>query len=61
MFNCATWPWPSDLEQRPQLANRITSTLRQDTCERLIGSAKTSAGIAGEVYRILMAGSVLPQ
>jgi hypothetical protein len=39
----------------PSLPIGSRRTLRQDTCERLIGSAKTSAGIAGEVYRILMA------
>jgi AraC-like DNA-binding protein len=42
------------LDQRPQLAHRLTSTLLQETCDRLIGETKISSGFAGEVYRILM-------
>jgi AraC-like DNA-binding protein len=42
------------LDQKPQLAHRLTSTLLQETCDRLIGQAKTSTGVAGEVYQILM-------
>lgn len=42
------------LDQAPQLANRLTSTLMQETCDRLIGRAKTSLGFAGEVYQQLM-------
>lgn len=42
------------LNQKPQLAHRITSTLLQETCDRLIGQVKTSAGVAGEVYQLLM-------
>lgn len=44
----------SILDQKPQLAHRLTSTLLQETCDRLIGQAKTSVGTAGEVYQILM-------
>jgi len=44
------------LEQKPQLAHRITSTLLQGTCDRLIGQVKTSSGVAGEVYQLLMQG-----
>jgi AraC-like DNA-binding protein len=42
------------LEQRPQLAHRLTATLLQETCDRLIGQAKTSVGVSGEVYQVLM-------
>lgn len=42
------------LDQKPQLAHKLTSTLLQDTCDRLIGQAKTSSGTAGEVYQLLM-------
>lgn len=42
------------LDQPTQLAHKLTSTLMQTTCERLIGQAKTSAGISGQVYQILM-------
>jgi AraC-like DNA-binding protein len=44
----------SILDRKPQLAHRLTSTLLQETCDRLIGQAKTSVGVAGEVYQILM-------
>ncbi|RJG03921.1 AraC family transcriptional regulator [Noviherbaspirillum sedimenti] len=42
------------LDRKPQLAHRLTSTLLQETCDRLIGQAKVSVGVAGEVYQILM-------
>lgn len=42
------------LDRQPQLAHRLTSTLLQETCDRLIGQAKTSVGVAGEVYQMLM-------
>lgn len=42
------------LSQAPKLANRLTRAMLQETCDRLIGKAKTSSGIAGEVYQILM-------
>ncbi len=42
------------LDQKPQLAHKLTATLLQETCDRLIGQAKTSVGVAGEVYQILM-------
>ncbi|UUX95241.1 AraC family transcriptional regulator [Aquabacterium sp. J223] len=43
------------LDKPTQLAHKLTSTLMQATCERLIGQAKISAGASGEVYQILMA------
>ncbi|MGU3663071.1 AraC family transcriptional regulator [Methylobacterium sp. A49B] len=42
------------LDQKPQLAHRLTSFMFQDACDNLIGKAKASAGVAGEVYQILM-------
>lgn len=42
------------LSQAPQLANRLTRTMLQETCDRLIGRAKTSSGVAGEVYQLMM-------
>nr|WP_315187400.1 AraC family transcriptional regulator [uncultured Albidiferax sp.] len=43
------------LDRPTQLAHKLTSALMQATCERLIGQAKTSVGISGQVYQILMA------
>lgn len=42
------------LEHKPQLAHRHTAALLQETCDRLIGQAKTSTGASGEVYQVLM-------
>ncbi len=42
------------LEQKPQLAHRHSAALIQETCDRLIGHAKTSVGASGEVYQVLM-------
>jgi AraC-like DNA-binding protein len=42
------------LEIRPYLANRHSAALLQETCDRLIGQAKTSVGASGEVYQVLM-------
>ncbi|WP_186109055.1 AraC family transcriptional regulator [Burkholderia gladioli] len=42
------------LELRPHLAHRHSAALLQDTCDRLIGQAKTSSGASGEVYQLLM-------
>ncbi len=44
----------SILDQKPQLAHRLTSTLLQETCDRLIGQSKTESGTAGEVYQLMM-------
>lgn len=47
--------YPRDLlDQKPQLAHKLTSASLQDTCDRLIGQAKTSSGTAGDVYQLLM-------
>lgn len=42
------------LDQKPRMAHRLTAALLQETCDRLIGQAKISAGVSGHVYRILM-------
>lgn len=44
----------SILDKPTQLAHKLTSSLMQSTCERLIGQAKTSMGLSGQVYQILM-------
>jgi hypothetical protein len=44
----------SILDQKPHLAHRLTATVLQETCDRLIGQAKVSAGISGEVYQMMM-------
>jgi len=43
------------LERKPQLAHPLTTAMLQETCDRLIGQAKTSSGVSGEVYQSLMA------
>lgn len=43
------------LDQPTQLAHKLTSTLMQATCDRLLGQARTSVGASGRVYQILMA------
>jgi len=42
------------LDHKPQLAHQLTASLLQETCDRLIGQAKTSSGVSGEVYQVLM-------
>jgi len=42
------------LGQKPQLAHRHSAALIQEMCDRLVGEAKTSSGVSGEVYQILM-------
>lgn len=42
------------LEMEPHLAHRHSAALLQETCDRLIGQAKTSFGASGEVYQVLM-------
>ena len=44
----------SILEQAPELGNRLTRAMLEETCDRLIGQAKMTSGIAGEIYRLLM-------
>lgn len=42
------------LERKPQLAHRHSAALIQETCDRLVGQTKTSSGVSGEVYQMLM-------
>jgi AraC-like DNA-binding protein len=44
----------SILDRAPELANRFTRTMLEETCDRLIGQAKMTSGIAGEVYQLLV-------
>jgi AraC-like DNA-binding protein len=44
----------SILDQKPHLAHHLTASVLQETCERLIGQAKVSTGISGEVYQMMM-------
>lgn len=42
------------LEQTPELGNRLTRTMLEETCDRLIGQSRLSSGLSGEVYQILL-------
>jgi len=42
------------LDQTPELGNRLTRTMLEETCERLIGQSRISSGLSGEVYQLLM-------
>ncbi|ODP37157.1 AraC family transcriptional regulator [Sphingomonas turrisvirgatae] len=42
------------LDQTPELGNRLTRTMLEETCDRLIGQARVSSGLSGEVYQLLM-------
>jgi AraC-like DNA-binding protein len=42
------------LEQTPELGNRLTRIMLEETCERLIGQSRMSSGLSGEVYQILL-------
>ncbi|WP_296594876.1 AraC family transcriptional regulator [Phenylobacterium sp.] len=44
----------SILEQAPELANRLTRAMLEDTCDRLAGEANMTTGVAGDVYQLLM-------
>lgn len=44
----------SILDRKPQLAHKLTAKLLQDMCDRLIGQAKISSGVTGDVYQVLM-------
>ena len=44
----------SILDQAPELGNRMTRILLEETCDRLIGEAIIRSGVAGEIYQILM-------
>ncbi len=42
------------LEQTPELGNRLTRMMMEETCERLIGQSRLSTGWSGEVYQLLL-------
>lgn len=42
------------LDQTPELGNRLTRTMLEETCDRLIGQSRISSGLSGEVYQFLM-------
>jgi AraC-like DNA-binding protein len=42
------------LDRAPELANRLTRAMLEDTCDRLVGQAKMTTGVAGDVYQLLM-------
>lgn len=42
------------LDRTPELGNRLTRAMLEETCDRLIGQARLSSGLAGEVYQLLM-------
>jgi AraC-like DNA-binding protein len=42
------------LDQTPELGNRLTRTMLEETCERLIGQSRISSGLSGEVYQLLL-------
>lgn len=47
--------YPADiLDRAPELANRLTRAMLEDTCDRLVGQAKMTTGVAGDVYQLLM-------
>ncbi|MED5549054.1 MAG: AraC family transcriptional regulator ligand-binding domain-containing protein [Pseudomonadota bacterium] len=42
------------LDSTPELGNRLTRTMLEETCERLIGQSRISSGLSGEVYQVLL-------
>jgi AraC-like DNA-binding protein len=42
------------LDERPPLSHPLTAALFQETCEDLIAKARASAGVAGEIYQMLI-------
>ena len=42
------------LDRAPELANRLTRAMLEDTCDRLVGQAKMTTGVSGDVYQLLM-------
>lgn len=42
------------LDQTPELGNRLTRTMLEETCDRLIGQSRISSGLSGEVYQLLL-------
>jgi AraC-like DNA-binding protein len=42
------------IDRTPELGNRLTRTMLEETCERLIGQSRLSSGLSGEVYQMLL-------
>ena len=42
------------LDQTPELGNRLTRTMLEETCDRLIGQSRIMSGLSGEVYQHLL-------
>lgn len=42
------------LDQTPELGNRLTRTMLEETCDRLIGQSRIASGLSGEVYQLLL-------
>lgn len=42
------------LDRAPELANRLTRAMLEDTCDRLVGQARMTTGVAGDIYQLLM-------
>ncbi len=43
----------SILSAKPRMAHPLTAKIMQETCDRILGEAKTSTGVAGAVYQII--------
>lgn len=43
----------SILAEKPRMAHGLTWKIMQETCDRILGEAKTSFGVAGEVYQMI--------
>lgn len=41
------------LAEKPRMAHGLTWKIMQETCDRILGEAKTSFGVAGEVYQMI--------
>lgn len=41
------------LSEKPRMAHGLTWRMMQETCDRILGEAKTSSGFAGEVYQMI--------
>lgn len=42
------------LDRAPELGNRLTRAMLEETCDRLVGQARLISGLAGEVYQLLL-------
>jgi len=42
------------LDRTPALGNRLTRSMLEETCERLIGQSRIASGLSGEVYQLLL-------